>query len=165
MCGRFTTATKRSRQICFNGSDTMTGFVHAALGAAIGKAIGNKPLAFCVGMVSHAVGDLIPHHDVGVMEAPLLTATMLRIIQQHGWNSPQFWGALGAVCPDFEHIPTELRKDPRRFEPMEEKWFPTHNSQLPHAKWPHDERWGHVMNFTLFLGGLYLAGTLLNKDD
>jgi hypothetical protein len=141
----------------------MTGFIHAAIGAAIGKFVRNKPLAFGLGVLSHGVGDVIPHHDLGVAEAPLLAATMARIVQQHGWNSPQFWGALGAICPDFEHIPTELRRDPRRFAPMTEKLFPTHNGILPHAKWPHDERWGLAMNAVLFLAALYLAGTLGSK--
>ena len=138
----------------------MTGFLHAAIGAAIGKFVRNKPLAFGLGVLSHGVGDVVPHHDVGAIEAPLLAATMARIAHQHGWNSPQFWGALGAVCPDFEHIPTELRRDPRRFSPMPEKKFPTHNGKLPHAAWPHEKRWGHLMNAALFLGALYLAGTL-----
>lgn len=141
----------------------MTGFIHAAIGAAIGRAVRNKPLAFGLGVLSHGVGDLIPHHDLGVAEAPLLAGTMARIVQQHGWNSPQFWGALGAICPDFEHIPSELRNDPRRFAPMDSKRFPTHNGVLPHAAWPHDERLGLAMNAVLFLGGLYLAGTLGRK--
>ena len=138
----------------------MTGFIHASIGAAIGRFVRNKPLAFGVGVFSHMVGDLIPHHDLGVSEAPLLTGTMARIVQQHGWNSPEFFGALGAVCPDFEHIPTELMKHPRRFEPMPEKKFPTHNGKLPHAGWPHDEKWGLAMNAIVFVGALYIGGVL-----
>ena len=143
----------------------MTGFIHAAIGAAIGKYVRCKPLAFGLGVLSHGVGDVIPHHDLGVAEAPLLAATLARIVQQHGWNSPQFFGALGAVCPDFEHIPTELRRDPRRFAPMPEKLFPTHNGKIPHAAWPHDHRWGLAMNAALFLGALYLSGTLGKKME
>lgn len=142
----------------------MTGFIHAAIGAAIGKFVRNKPVAFGLGVLSHGVGDMIPHHDLGFAESPLLIATLARIVQQHGWNSPQFWGALGAICPDFEHVPAELRQDPRRFEPMAEKIFPTHNGTLPHAKWPCDERWGQAMNVVLFLTALYLAGTLGAKE-
>jgi hypothetical protein len=138
----------------------MTGFIHAAIGAAIGRFVKSKPLAFGLGVLSHGVGDIIPHQDLGVAEAPLLAGTMARVIQQHGWNSSQFWGALGAICPDFEHIPTELRRDPRRFAPMAEKRFPTHNGKLPHAEWPHDYRWGLAMNTALFLSALYIAGTL-----
>ena len=141
----------------------MTGFVHAAIGAAIGRFVKNKPLAFAIGVLSHGAGDMIPHHDVGTMEGPLLVGTLARIGMECGWNSPQFWGAIGAICPDFEHIPAELRQDPRRFEPMEEKLFPTHNTQLPHAKWPHEEIWGHAFNFALLAGALYLAGALSTR--
>ena len=138
----------------------MTGSVHAALGAALGRYISRPPLAFAAGVVSHFVGDVVPHHDMGPGETPLVVATMARIVQQHGWNSPQFWGALGGILPDFEHIPAELRQDPRRHEPMEEKLFPTHNNQVPHGAWSLHESLGVVMQVALYLGGLYVAGTL-----
>jgi hypothetical protein len=141
----------------------MTGFIHAAIGAAIGRFVKNKPLAFGLGVLSHGIGDMIPHHDMGISEVPLLGGTLARIAQQHGANSPQFWGAIGAICPDFEHIIPELRKDPRRHEPMAEKKFPTHNGVLPHRGWPHDERIGIAINAALFLGALYLSGTLGRK--
>lgn len=138
----------------------MTGFIHAAIGAAIGRFVKNKPLAFGLGVLSHGVGDMIPHHDLGTAEAPILFGTLACILRECGLNSPQLWGAIGAICPDFEHIPTELRKDPRRFAPMKEKRFPTHNGTLPHAPWKYDKRWGHIMNFALLFGALYLAGAL-----
>src|SRR4028119_124904 len=138
----------------------MMGSVHAALGSAIGRFVRNKPLAFGLGVFSHLVGDVIPHHDMGPGEVPLLMGTMSRIVQQHGWNSPQFWGALGAICPDFEHVPAELRKDPRRADPMPEKLFPTHNGQVHHASWPYNVWLGIAMQAALFLGGLYLSRTL-----
>jgi hypothetical protein len=141
----------------------MTGFVHAAIGAVIGRVVKNRPLAFGLGVLSHGVGDMIPHHDIGPSEAPLLIGTLARIGLECGWNSPQFWGALGAISPDFEHIPAELRRDPRRFEPMEEKFYPTHNNQLPHAKWPHGEDAGNWTNIALLLGALYLAGALVSR--
>src|SRR5687767_1353113 len=114
----------------------MMGSVHAALGAALGKRIGNTPLAFAAGVASHLAGDVVPHHDMGPLEAPLVFGTVALMAYKHGWKSPQFFGAVGAILPDFEHIPAELRKDPRRHEPMEEKLFPTHNNQVPHGKWP-----------------------------
>lgn len=141
----------------------MTGSVHAAIGAAVGRLVRNKPLAFVAGVASHGVGDMIPHHDMGPGETPIVFATLAKIAQVHGWNSPQFWGALGGVCPDFEHIPAELKKDPRRFWPMAEKWFPTHNGRLPHSSWPLAEKWGTLMQIVLYIGGLYLAGTLLKS--
>ena len=73
----------------------MTGSVHAAIGAALGRYIRNKPLAFVAGVTSHMVGDMVPHHDLGPGETPIVFATMARIAQQHGWYSAQFWGALG----------------------------------------------------------------------
>jgi hypothetical protein len=138
----------------------MTGSVHAAIGAAIGKQLRSKPLALIIGIGSHVVGDMLPHHDMGAAEAPLVFATLAHIALRHGWNSPAFWAALGAVLPDFEHIPAELKKDPRRSEPMEEKYFPTHNAKLPHLKWPWHINSGIAFNILLFLGGLYLADTL-----
>ena len=141
----------------------MTGSVHAAIGAALGRVVKNKPLALLVGIASHGVGDLIPHHDMGPAETPVVFATLGKIALVHGWNSPQFWGALGGVLPDFEHIPAELKKDPRRFEPMPEKWFPTHNGKLNHARWPFAPRWGVWMQVILFVVGLTLAGTIARR--
>lgn len=138
----------------------MTGFVHAALGAAIGRAVKNPALAFGAGFVSHIIGDVVPHHDMDIGETPLVFGTLGYLAYEHGWKSPQFWGALGAVCPDFEHIPYELKQDPRRFEPMKEKFVPTHNNRLPHGRWPGEAKWGVFLNFTLFILGLYLAGSL-----
>jgi hypothetical protein len=138
----------------------MMGSVHAAIGAAIGSRVSSKPLAFALGLASHLAGDAVPHHDMGPIETPLVFATMARVAQQHGWNSPQFWGALGGILPDFEHIPAELRKDPSRFEPMPQKIFPTHNGLVKHARWKFGETSGIAMQVALYLGGLYLAGTL-----
>ena len=138
----------------------MTGSVHAALGAAIGSRVRNPVLAFAIGVFSHFVGDIVPHHDMGATETPLVFATLARIVQQHGWKSPHFWGALGGVCPDFEHIPGELRRDPRRMGPMPEKIFPTHNGQVKHAGWRHDETLGVLMQVVLFFAGLYISGVL-----
>lgn len=136
------------------------GSVHAAIGAAIGRYVSSAPLAFALGVLSHAAGDAIPHQDLGAEETPLVFFTMARVAQQHGWKSPQFWGALGAICPDFEHVPAELRQDPRRFEPMPEKLFPTHNGTLKHARWKFGKDSGIAMQIVLYLGCLWLAGTL-----
>ena len=138
----------------------MTGFVHAALGAAIGRYVKNPYVAFAVGVASHIVGDVIPHHDMDIGEVPLVFGTLGYLGYEHGLKSPQFWGALGAICPDFEHIPYELKQAPRRFEPMPQKMIPTHNNRLPHGRWPGEKKWGVFLNFTLFLLGLWLAGSL-----
>lgn len=142
----------------------MTGSVHAAVGAAIGRYVRIKPLAFALGVFSHGVGDVIPHHDVGLWEAPVLLGTMTAIVNKFGVNSPEFWGALGAICPDFEHIPAELRRDPNRFEVNTSKLFPTHNGKLEHARWPFNERLGILMQIVLWATGLWLAGMLSSRE-
>ncbi len=141
----------------------MTGSVHAAIGAALGRSVKSPVLAFALGVFSHFVGDVVPHHDMGATETPLVFATLARIGQQHGWKSAQFWGAIGGTIPDLEHIPAELRRDPHRMKPMAEKLFPTHNGTARHAGWPHAEIWGIAMQVALFLGGLWLAGSLGKK--
>lgn len=141
----------------------MTGSVHAAIGAALGRRIKHPAVAFVAGVVSHFIGDVVPHRDLGSGEVPILGATMLAIARRHGVNSAEFWGAMGGIVPDFEHIPTELRRDPRRFEPMETKWFPTHNGKVQHGEWPLPHRWGVLMQIGLFITGLYLAGTLSRR--
>lgn len=143
----------------------MTGFVHAAIGAAIGKHVRHPALAFAAGVASHVVGDVVPHYDMDIGETPLVFGTLGYLAYEHGWKSPEFWGALGAVCPDFEHIPYELNQDPRRFEPMEEKFIPTHNNTLPHGRWPLEPKWGVFLNFCLFLTGLWIAGSLHKKGQ
>jgi hypothetical protein len=143
----------------------MTGFVHAALGALIGRVVKNPVLAFGGGVCSHVIGDVVPHQDMGMGETPLVFATLGYMGYKHGWSSPQFWGALGAVCPDFEHITYELKDDPRRFEPMEEKLIPTHNNRLPHGRWPGEPKWGVFLNFTLFVSALWLAGSLRKNSS
>ena len=143
----------------------MTGSVHAAIGAAIGRYVRIKPLAFALGVLSHGVGDVIPHHDVGTWEAPVLLGTMAAIVKKYGVDSPEFWGALGAICPDFEHIPAELRRDPNRFELNTSKLFPTHNGQIEHAGWPFDERLGSAAQIALWAAGLWLAGVWATRKS
>jgi hypothetical protein len=143
----------------------MTGFVHAALGALLGKHIKDPFVAFGAGVGSHVLGDVVPHHDMDIGEVPLVFGTLGYLAYEHGWKSPQFWGALGAVSPDFEHISYELKKDPRRFGAMAEKFIPTHNGTLRHGKWPLEDKYGVMLNFALFIAGLWLAGTLAKRSD
>lgn len=82
----------------------MIGAVHASIGAAIGTFCGRKSTAFVAGLVSHAIADALPHHDYPPkVEVPLMAGTVLLIGALKGFNSPKFWGALGAISPDTEH--------------------------------------------------------------
>jgi hypothetical protein len=82
----------------------MIGAVHATIGAAIGALCKRKSSAFVAGVISHVVADALPHHDFPPkVEVPLVAATVLLIGKFKGFDSPEFWGALGAIAPDSEH--------------------------------------------------------------
>lgn len=134
-----------------------------AVGAAIGKLLRHPLPALAGGMMSHLIGDALPHRDVGPGETPLVFATLAWVGKHHGWRSGQFWGALGAILPDFEHISYQLRKDPRRFGPIAEKWFPTHNYRIPHGRWNHSTASGVAIQVVLYVLGLWIAGALSRK--
>lgn len=83
----------------------MTGATHASIGAALGALTKDPKKAFVAGVLSHVVADMLPHRDFDPkVEAVLLTGTMSFILKRYGINSPQFWGAVGAIAPDFEHL-------------------------------------------------------------
>lgn len=48
---------------------------------------------------------------------------------------------------------------------MAAKKVPTHNGKLPHGHWPLEDKMGVMLNFTLFIAGLYPAGTLNHTRD
>ena len=78
--------------------------VHAVIGAALGKAAGHPGKAFAAGVASHLIGDLTPHKDLPAkVELPLLAVTISAIALMFGVKSPQFWGAVGGLSPDFEN--------------------------------------------------------------
>ena len=87
----------------------MTGATHASIGAALGAVIKRPALAFAAGTLSHIIADAVPHRDLRPrIEIPLATAVICLVAARCGLSSPQFWGALGAVAPDFEHGLVEL---------------------------------------------------------
>ena len=82
----------------------MLGCVHACIGAAVGSLFKRKPAAFAGGVVSHVVADLIPHTDFDPkIDVPIAAAIIAGIAKFKGVDSPEFWGAIGAVAPDSEH--------------------------------------------------------------
>lgn len=100
----------------------MTGAVHAAIGAALGSLIGKPRVAFAAGVISHIIADALPHLDLTVKQEVTLTGAEIGYIaSRYGLGSPEFWGALGAICPDFEHGLSKLGIIPESME-----MFPTH---------------------------------------
>jgi len=104
--------------------------VHALVGAAVGKASRHTGGAFVAGVITHAIGDLLPHKDFDPKtEAPLLAATMAAIAWRHGFKSPEFWGAVGGFAPDFENaaqVVKLIRPD--------QMVFPTHQGDHVHGR-------------------------------
>lgn len=99
--------------------------VHSVAGAAIGEAAGNPLLAFLLGVLSHFVLDRIPHWDphgyqgfqkekiiidkgaiqyasIAILDI-ILTSALVWFILTRNFSHPVpiFFGALGAVTPDF----------------------------------------------------------------
>ena len=116
----------------------MIAAVHAGIGAALGSLLGDRPSAFAAGVASHLITDALPHVDCRPsVEVPLLAAALAGIAAWKGANSPEFWGSVGAVAPDFEHalLVTGLIK-------QEHEVFPTHidggryHGRETHSRWP-----------------------------
>lgn len=108
------------------------------------------------GVVSHLVADALPHKDLSVAaEVPLLLGTMAGIAAWKGLDSPEFWGAMGAVAPDFEHallIAGVIGK--------EQEIFPTH---IDDGKWhgaESNERWSQAL-----IAIAALVAVALNSED
>lgn len=134
----------------------MTGAVHACVGAGIGSFFKSKTAAFAAGVLSHLVMDALPHKDYSpAVEAPLLLGTMGGIAAWKGLDSPEFWGTLGGVAPDFEHALLV-----GGIIGPEHEVFPSH---IDDGKWhgaENGERWSQ-----LFLVVAALAAVALNTDN
>lgn len=108
----------------------MMAWVHAAVGAALGRLIGHQGKAFGAGVASHAICDLIPHRDLKPQqEAPLLALAMALIVWRKGLTSPEAIGAMGAVSPDTENIAARVG-----VIPPTAMIFPTHQGPGTHGR-------------------------------
>jgi len=80
------------------------GAVHACIGAALGALLRGKGRAFLAGVAAHAAADALPHSDFeAATEIPLAALAVVGIGTWKGVDSPEFWGAVGGLSPDFEH--------------------------------------------------------------
>lgn len=135
----------------------MIGAVHASIGAAIGTFCKNKSTAFVAGLVSHAVADALPHHDFPPkVEVPLMAGTVLLIGKLKGFDSPEFWGALGAIAPDTEHGLAAIG-----IGDFENEFFPTHldNARL------HGPSSNERLSQAIVAAAAALALALQRRDD
>jgi hypothetical protein len=104
--------------------------VHALVGASIGHYVKGRRRSFAAGVATHLLCDLIPHKDFAPhVEAPLLAVTLAALAAKHGINSPEMWGAIGAVSPDFENAAQVVK-----LIPPEAMLFPTHQGPQSHGR-------------------------------
>ncbi len=108
----------------------MTGSGHACIGAFVGALSGSPGKALAVGVVSHAICDIIPHSEAPrALDLVLAGAALGGIAAGFGARSAEFWGAAGGVLPDVEHglVVAGLMKEQHCV-------FPTHSGALPHGR-------------------------------
>jgi hypothetical protein len=95
--------------------------LHVATGAAGGALTSSRPGAVALGLVLHALGDRIPHQDIGSQRFEIRSgiACGLALAARYGPLSPVTFGALAASAPDLEHVIRLPRPGGR-------KLFPSH---------------------------------------
>ena len=95
--------------------------LHVATGAAIGAVAGSRRRAVGLGLLAHALGDRIPHHDIASRRFELRSgaALLLLVALRRGLLAPATLGGAASAAPDVEHV---LRL-PR---PGGRKLFPSH---------------------------------------
>jgi len=114
---------------------------HGVVGGALGAWLARNPLeAFAVGFLSHALLDVMPHHDpveedpldVGFFVAFNLGALFVahETYRAHDDDQRILWGAIGGMLPDLEHL--LFYEQCEGFELCSAKLYPTHNNRLPH---------------------------------
>jgi hypothetical protein len=95
--------------------------LHVATGAAGGALVRSRGRAVALGLVLHALGDRMPHHDINDRKFEIASGVVavLALIARRGPLSPHVAGALAASAPDLEHVLPFPRPGGR-------KLFPSH---------------------------------------
>lgn len=133
----------------------MMAWVHASVGAAIGRFTDNAPIAFGLGVVSHMLCDLLPHRDLTPREeAPLLGVAMTAIAARNGILSPEVAGAVGAVVPDVENAASMFG-----VIPASAMRFPSHQGEHSHGPKM------RTVETQIVLAGICLAFALAPRRD
>lgn len=80
--------------------------LHVATGAVGGALTRSRPRAIALGLVLHALGDAMPHHDIESRRFEIGSglASVCALAMRCGPLSPVTIGALAASAPDLEHI-------------------------------------------------------------
>jgi hypothetical protein len=95
--------------------------LHVATGAAVGAAAGSRRGAVALGLLAHALGDRIPHHDIASRRFELRSgaALLLLVALRRGLLDPATLGGAASAAPDIEHVLRLPRRGGR-------KLFPSH---------------------------------------
>ena len=95
--------------------------LHVASGAAVGAASPSRRAALVLGLLAHAAGDRVPHRDIASPGFELYSglAGLAALALTRGPFDRAVFGAVGASCPDVEHVVSFLRFRGR-------KLFPSH---------------------------------------
>jgi len=110
---------------------------HAIIGAAAGRLAGSATSAFSLGVLSHALADLLPHRDYDLPREGLLLALALAVVaRRYGVGSAAWYGALGGMVPDLENALAILLG--KEDAPL---CFPTHDRWHGRA---HPESWSQL---------------------
>jgi hypothetical protein len=125
--------------------------LHVATGAAIGAAAGSRRGAVGLGLLAHALGDRVPHHDIASRRFELRSgaALLLLVALRRGFLDPATLGGAASAAPDVEHV---LRL-PR---PGGRKLFPSHRFHGWH-------RAGGLPAWLQLLAAGVLAGVVLSR--
>jgi hypothetical protein len=125
--------------------------LHVASGAAVGAAARTRGIAVGLGLLAHAAGDRIPHHDIASRRFELRSgvALLLLVALRRGVLDPATLGAAAAAAPDVEHV---LRL-PR---PGGRKLFPSHRFRGWH-------RAGGLPAWLQLLAAGVLAGVVVSR--
>ena len=94
---------------------------HVASGGAIGAVAGTRGRAVLLGLLAHAIGDRIRHHDIPSHRYELRSgvAALLAIAVRRGPLDAATIGAVAGSIPDVEHVIRLPRPGGR-------KLFPSH---------------------------------------
>jgi len=103
---------------------------HLVAGAAAGIMAESPAEGFVLGVLTHVILDLIPHHDhesvtTCILDCVLGTAVFLAVIAVFHPEMKIIWGALGGVLPDIEIAMYHFRLIRKRV-------FPSHTGCIPH---------------------------------
>lgn len=93
--------------------------LHVATGAAAGALLGSRKKALVAGVVLHALGDYMPHHDINSRRFEIGSglAAVFALALRYGPTSPAVFGALAASAPDIEHVLSLPRPGGRQLFP------------------------------------------------